>query len=132
MLGVVNLACASLRPDAAKLAEVKAIWARMPVHPGMQETNSSTSSGWGKVIMGKHFRSDVPYEEVKRFYTDRLVQDGWTLHEEKRLNGSGTDFGGYELEFRKGDIALTIEYAGKANYGWDYGMDVAWTRWVKK
>ena len=129
---LVYLGCWSPKEDAAKLEEIKSIWARLPLYPGMQETDSSTTSGYGKALVSKKFRSDAQYEDVKRFYIERLEPDGWKIDGEKQLKDIGSDFGGYEIRFRKGDIALAIEYAGpRANYGWQYGIGVSWSRWVK-
>jgi hypothetical protein len=124
--------CWSAKEDAAKLEEVKSVLARLPSYPGMQETNSSTTSGGGKAMISKKFRSDARYEEVKRFYVKHLEQDGWKIYGEKQLTDLGSDFGGYEIRFRKSDLSIAIEYAGeKTDYGWQYAIAVSWSRWVK-
>jgi hypothetical protein len=98
----------------------------------MQETDSKTTSGGGKAMVSKTFRSDARYDDVRRFYVERLEQDGWKIHAEKPLKDWGRDFGGYEIRLRKGDLTIAIEYAGQnADYGWDYGIGVSWSRWVK-
>jgi hypothetical protein len=125
--------CWSAKEDAEKLEAVKSVWARMPSYPGMQETYSNTTSGYGKALVSKHYRSNAQYEDVKRFYVDHLQQDGWKLEGEQQLKGLGSDFGGYEIRFRKADLAIAIEYAGpRANYDWQYGIGVSWSRWVKE
>ncbi len=124
--------CWSAKEDAAKLEEVQSVWARLPSYPGMQETNSQTTSGGGKAMVSKEFRSDARYDEVKRFYVERLERDGWKIDSEKQLKDWGRDFGGYEVRFRKSDLSIAIEYAGaKADYGWQYAIAVSWSRWVK-
>ena len=128
----INVGCFSPKEDAAKLEETKKIWTAFPIYPGMRESYSSTTSGFGKVLISKHFQSKARYEEVRRFYLDRLTQDGWKLSSEKQLKDWGSDFGGQELHFRKADFHIAIEYAGeRADYGWDYGISAGWTRWVK-
>ena len=125
--------CWSTKEDAAKLEEIKSVWARLPSYPGMQEMNSSTTSGYGKALVSKKFRSDARYDDVKRFYIEHLERDGWKVESEKQLKDLGSDFGGYEIRFRKADLSIAIEYAGQnADYGWDYGIGVSWTQWVKQ
>ena len=133
LVALVYSGCWSSKEDAAKLEELKSVWARLPSYPGMQETHSSTTSGYGKALVSKDYRSNAQYEDVKRFYVERLQQDGWKLDGEKQLKGLGSDFGGYEIRFRKADLAIAIEYAGpRANYGWEYAIGVSWSRWVKE
>ena len=124
--------CWSAKEDAARLEEVKSVWARLPSYPGMQETNTKTISGGGKATVSKTFRSEAPYDQVRGFYVERLEQDGWKIDGEKQLKDWGSDFGGHEIRFRKSDLSIAIEYAGeKADYGWQYGIAVSWSRWVK-
>lgn len=125
--------CWSAKEDAAKLAEIQSVWARLPSYPGMQETSSSSTSGGGKALVSKKYDSNAPYENVKRFYVEHLERDGWKIEGEKQLKDLGSDVGGYEIRFRKGDLSLAIEYAGPlADYGWQYAIGVSWSRWVKK
>jgi hypothetical protein len=132
-LSLLFSGCWSAKEDAAKLEEIKSVWARLPPYPGMQETNSLTTSGYGKAIVSKKFRSDARYDDVRRFYVERLEQDGWKIDGEKQLKDLGSDFGGYEIRFRKADLSIAIEYAGQsADYGWQYGIAVSWSRWVKE
>ena len=133
LLSLVFSGCWSAKEDAAKLAEIQSVWARLPSYPGMQETGSSTTNaGGGKALVSKKFNSDARYEDVKRFYVEYLERDGWKVVAEKQLNDLGSDFGGYEISFRKGDLNLGIEYAGpSADYGWVYAIGVSWSRWEK-
>lgn len=132
VLSLLFSGCWSAKEDAAKLAEIQSVWARLPSYPGMQETSSSSTSGGGKALVSKKYLSDVPYEDVRRFYVEHLERDGWTIAGEKQLKDWGSDFGGYEIRFRKADLSIAIEYAGpRADYGWQYAIGVSWSRWVK-
>lgn len=131
-LSLLCSGCWSAKEDAAKLQEVRSVWARLPSYPGMQEIDSKTESGYGKALVSKKFRSDARYDEVRRFYVESLGRDGWEIYGEKQLKGFGSNFGGYEIRFLKSDLSIVIEYAGdKADYGWQYGIAVSWSRWVK-
>ncbi|MGH9929179.1 MAG: hypothetical protein ACREA9_08125 [Pyrinomonadaceae bacterium] len=91
----------------------------------MQQVADSKSSGFGKASIGRSFRCQASYDDVKRFYSERLGQDGWELADERQLKDWGRDVGGREIKFRKGDYQVVIGYAGeRANYGWDYGIDI--------
>lgn len=131
LLSLLFSGCWSAKEDAAKLAEIQSVWARLPSYPGMQQTVSATSnSGGGKAMVSKKYLSDARYEDVKRFYVEYLERDGWKLEGEKQLKHWGSGFGGYEIRFRKGDLDLAIEYSGPtADYGWQYAIGVSWSRW---
>jgi hypothetical protein len=125
--------CWATKQDEAKFEELKAIASQLPTYAGMQEISSTANAGYGKAIVSKGYRSNARYDDVKRFYIDRLEHDGWQLVSERQLKGFGSDLGGYHLEFHKGDTSLGIEYAGeKADYEWQYAIAVSWSRWIKK
>lgn len=98
-----------------------------PLYPGMLEVDNSTASGFGKAYISRGFRCKASYDDVKRFYLERLTKDGWQLSSERPLKEWGHDLGGWELEFRRGDYEATIDYAGeRADYEWDYGIGIGW------
>jgi hypothetical protein len=116
----------SPKRDEQKSKEIERQWADLPVYPDMVPTSSSSSSGGRNAYKGTSFRSSAPYEDVKRFYMDRLGGHGWVFEKEKRLSEWGVDRGGSELKWRKGEYVLSIEYAGNDNRDWDYGIDISW------
>jgi hypothetical protein len=129
----LSVACSliiSCNPSRAefKRKEIDRLWSRVPVYPGMVETNNSSASGFDKAYVSKSFSSDTSYEEVKRFYLEQLAKEGWQLSNEKELKKlSGGVSGEVELEFRKGEYDLTIDYAPKdLNYGWNYAIAIGW------
>ena len=124
------LSCFSSAQDKARLDEVNRIWTAFPLYPQMEEINSSTTSGIGKAFISRTFRCKASYDDVKRFYLERLTKDGWQLVGERQLKDWERDLGGRELKFRRGDYGATIEYAGeKADNGWDYGIGIGWRRY---
>jgi hypothetical protein len=119
--------CFSPAQDRARLDEVKRIWTIFPLFPGMQQVASSTAAGFGKASISRSFRCKAGYDDVKRFYLERLGQDGWQLAEERQLKNWEQDLGGQQLTFRKGEYEVAIEFAGEqADYGWDYGIYIGW------
>lgn len=109
-----------------KSAEVDRLWAEIPVYPGMIATNSASSASGRKVYKGMGFRSQEPYESVKRFYLEKLVAHGWEFENERKLNNWGSDQQGRELKWRRGEYKLSIAYAGSANRDWDYDVSISW------
>jgi len=112
--------------DPSKLKEVEGVWATLPVHPGMIEVDSSVSSDDGRVWIEKNYKSDAPFDDVKRFYTETLARAGWQLVGEREVKDRGRFRGERLLEFRKDDFELDVQYAGgrKADLGWDYSIDI--------
>ena len=131
-LSLACFGCWSAKEDAAKLEEIRSVWAQLPTYPGMEETNSNTTSGGGKAMISKKFRSDARYEDVRDFYVSRLEPEGWKIESEQELKDWGRDFGGHEIRLRKADLSFVIEHADRsADYGWEYGIAVSWSRWVR-
>jgi hypothetical protein len=112
-----------------RLEEVQKIWQELPIYPGMTEVEGGmTMSGFDKAHISKHFKSAAAYNEVKRFYEENLTKDRWQFVREDQLKTFGGKLsGGQEVEFRRGEYKLTIEYAPEdLGYGWNYGIGVSW------
>jgi hypothetical protein len=113
--------------DDVKFKEIEQLWGDMPIYPGMVETNSSSNSAGRKAHLSKNYTSPAAYEDVKRFYIEKLTQKGWQFVQEKQLSDWGRDVGGRDLEFRNGEYELGVSYAGeKADYGWNYSVGIYW------
>lgn len=128
LLCCVMLSCDKPAPQP-KLDEVKAIWSELPIYPGMVEIQGgSTMSGFDKAYISKHFISPARYQEVKQFYENDLTKRGWQLTKERELRTfGGAPSGVMEIELRKGEYELAIEYAPDSmDYGWNYGISVGW------
>ena len=133
LLAVLSSGCWSAKEDAAKLEEVNAVWTRLPIYPGMQDVGDVTRSGGGNVLVSKKFRSDARYDDVKRFYIERLAQDGWQVTSDRKLASSVGGPAGDYIQFQKGDLFVSIEHAADGdNRDWDYAIAASWSRWIKK
>ncbi len=124
----VTCGCSASRTavDASKLTAVEGIWATLPTYPGTVEVDSSRSSYEGRVWVERNYKSDAPFDDLKRFYTEKLTQSGWQFVGERELKDRGRFRGEQLLEFRKGGFELDLQYAGtrKADLGWDYSIDI--------
>ncbi len=127
-LCAVTCGCSATRTeaDASKLKAVEGIWATVPIYPGSVEVDSSLSSYDDRVWVKKNYQSDAPFDDVKRFYTETLIRNGWQFIGERELKDRGRFKGEQLLEFRKGGFELDVQYAGarKADLGWDYSIDI--------
>lgn len=133
LVTVLLTGCWSAKEDAAKLEEVKAVWARLPMYPDMQQVGDLTRSGGGNVLVSKTFRSGARYDDVKRFYIEHLAQEGWKTISDRKLADWGGDPERYYIQFQKGDIFLSIEFAGAgSDRDWQYAIAVTWSRWTRK
>ena len=74
------------------------------------------------------FKSDAPFDDVRRFYVEKLASDGWQLVEDRKLSDWGRDMGGHLLEFRRGEYQIAIEKGGRNNDDWDYGINFSWKK----
>ncbi|MDQ3652369.1 MAG: hypothetical protein M3458_19270 [Acidobacteriota bacterium] len=125
---VATCGCSASRTavDATKLKAVEGVWATLPIYPGMIEVNNSSSSYDDRVWVEKNYKSDAPFDDLKRFYTEKLTQSGWQFVGERELKDRGRFRGEQLLEFRKGSFEIDLQYAGtrKADLGWDYSIDI--------
>ena len=114
----------------AKLKEVDEPLSSIPTFPGFREVYNSWSSKDLLALRGRHYRSIAPYDEVRRFYSDLLIERDWLLSEERNLRGWWRDTGGRILTFRKGEFKFTIEYRGdkELDADWNYAVDLSWHR----
>jgi hypothetical protein len=109
----------------SKLQEMKTI--AIPIFPGAVEVGANERSGAGTAIVGKRFKSSASYEDLKKFYLERLLAEGWEFHADRPLPTSNAATGERLLEFCKGEYSLTVQFAGRAaGYGWDYTVDIVW------
>lgn len=127
------IGCWATKKDTEKLDEVKAIWSRLPIYPGMREVNSKTESGFGKAFVSKSFQSAAPYNEVKGFYIEHLRQEGWQVTSDRKLKDWGGDPERHYIEFHRREIFLSIEYVvPSSGYNWQYAIAIHWSRWDQR
>jgi hypothetical protein len=128
ILGFVMPSC-DMTKNQARSDEVRTIWSTLPIYPGMVEVEGgSIMAGFDKAYISKHFKSPSRYQDVKTFYENDLNKKGWHLTNERELKTfSGELSGAMEIEFRKGEYELVIDYAPEnMDYGWNYGISVGW------
>jgi hypothetical protein len=138
VIGVVLIATVSIlakyckdhspNKDDAKLKDVEAIYAQLPIYPGFQEVSHSADSKGVLASSGKSFKSAAKYDDVRSFYSNKLSASGWQLANERNMRDWFQDFGGRQLTFRKGQYSIVIEYRGdkEPNPDWNYAIDIDW------
>jgi len=115
--------------DDTKLYEVRQLYSQIPLPPDFKETGSAFSSKTESAMEDKYFSSKSKYEEIRAFFLQHLTSSGWTLEQERSMTDWGTDLGGRQLKFRKGEYWIVIEYSGeKATDQWNYAVTVEWKK----
>jgi len=114
--------------DDGKLKELQRLSSEMPVPSGLIETGTNVSSRGMDAGVYKYYLSRTGYEEVKKFYVEHLTGRGWALIREEDHESILIDTDGKGLEFQKGDMFITIEYAGSKTSmdGWSYAVSYVW------
>lgn len=127
---VVLCTCQSDGPirDGSKLRELEQILEAVPVYPGMVEVDRSSSLSVDDVHASREYRSSDTFNDVKRFYREKLPQDGWQFVEDREVKDRGRIKRERLLEFRRGKYHIDIKYAGErvAELGWTYSVSVGW------
>jgi hypothetical protein len=114
--------------DDVKLKEVERLYNALPIYAGFQAIAGSSYSKSMLASVSKSYRSDAPYDDVKNFYSARLIPEGWQLSKERNLKDWSRDYGGRELTFEKGEYSVVIEYRGDRaiDPDWNYAINVGW------
>jgi hypothetical protein len=114
--------------DDVKLKEVERLYSALPIYPGFQAVAGSSYSKSMLASVNKSFISEAVYDDVKNFYSTKLIPEGWRLSKERKLRDWSRDYGGRELTFEKGQYSVVIEYRGdKAiDPDWNYAIGVGW------
>ena len=125
------IGCKHFSPNKndAKLKEVERLSASLPTYPGFQELGGgNTYSKSMLASIHKHYKSNAGYDDVKAFYSTKLMSTGWKLTEERNLKNWTRDYGGRELTFGQGQYWVSIEYSGDQaiDPDWNYGIGVGW------
>jgi hypothetical protein len=94
--------------DDVKLKEVERLYNVLPIYPGLQAVAGSSYSKSMLASVSKSYKSEASYEDVKSFYSARLIPEGWQLTEERNLKDWSRDYGGRELTFGKGEYSVVI------------------------
>jgi hypothetical protein len=128
LLSLANCKQFSPNNNDLKLKEVEKLFAALPIHRSFRETWSGSMSKSMLASLGKHYRSDARYEEIREFYVTALVPAGWLLTKERPLKVWSKDYGGRQLTFTKEQYSVVIEYSGEKaiDPDWNYGIDVGW------
>ena len=97
----------------------------VPVYPGWSRTQETRGFSRGTADAAK-YTSDASFDDVSRFYTERLPRNGWRLVAAREVKDRGRIRGERLLQFRRGGYELYIKNAGERadELGWDYALEV--------
>ena len=110
-----------------KLYQAQELINRVSPYPDSEVVETSAGSKDRIATVGRAYKSKASYEDLKRYYSEKLATQGWRYETENDLFDWGRNFGGRRILFRQGQFQLVIEYAGRgADYGWDYAVNITW------
>ena len=100
--------------DDPKYKEMQQLYATLPVYPNSHESSDFGGSHGSFAYYGKYYEADLNYEELKRFYLEKLPSLGWEFDTEEEFSMSW--FGkneGKELNFLRGEYKVSVAYVTK-------------------
>ena len=111
-----------------KLKELQQLAAEVRVPSSFREVATHSSSRGMDAGVYKSYHSLASFEEVKKFYSDQLIARGWVLAAEENHESRLIDTDGKDVEFQKGDMIISIEYAGSKvdDRSWNYSVSYVW------
>jgi hypothetical protein len=80
----------------------------------------------GFVAVQTLYRSALPPAQIASYYDHELRRHGWTARKQRAISEWGKHFGGWAIEYCKGDFEAEVQYAGEAHNDWTYAFSVAW------
>ena len=115
-------------PAAAECqARLEAQFEAVRPMPGASSLGLRANHKTQHALVGTSYRISASYAEIRAYYEEELGRNGWLLCGERPLRDWGRDLGGVSVSYHKGEDIATLQYAGaKANYGWDYALDLSW------
>ncbi len=108
-------------------SEITEILKSVSTHPGKIEISTDNHSIGSNHSITRKYKSNVSFDEVKDFYLQQLIGQGWLFDEERELKDKGRYKGERVLHFTRGEFVLSIQFAGerKEVLGWDYAIRIA-------
>ncbi|MGA3068453.1 MAG: hypothetical protein ABSF29_16550 [Tepidisphaeraceae bacterium] len=83
--------------------------------------------GSGQVLVDRLYQSSLNYSQLRAYYDAALATQGWRFDKDEHLKNWGSDLGGMDAHYRKGNDAVSLQFAGaKAQYGWTYALSFTW------
>jgi hypothetical protein len=115
--------------DSSKFRDIENLWTAIPPYGRSIEKSSDSYSGGSKANISKYYKSDADFDDIRSFYHEVLISNGWTFSKEEHFKDWWIDKGGLHIYYRRGDYTFSIVYPGKkADYGWDYAVGIYWRR----
>jgi hypothetical protein len=113
--------------DGSKFSDIENLSIAIPSYDRSIKISSDYYSGGSKAYIEKYYKSDADFDDIRSFYHEVLTPNGWNLIDEEHFTDWGIDKGGIRIYHRQGDYTFNITYPGKkADYGWDYAVDIRW------
>ncbi len=119
----------------AKLDELSEILRSVAIHQSKTEVETDNHLSGSNVSITKKYKSDAPFAEIKEFYYQHLVNQGWHFVEEQELKDRGRFRDERVLHFTRGEFLLTVQFSARRGFdvGWDYALRIAYpSDWTKK
>ena len=97
--------------------------------PGAVEAKRSDSfSRWRplQTFVDGGYNTTASYAELRRYYDPQLDSRGWRFVEEHPIRDWGSDVGAWEALYCKGDLAASLDYGPRVNWGFTYSFALSW------
>jgi hypothetical protein len=104
----------------AKLQELQQLAASTPKFPDFEQVNYSDISKSDKTVVAYFYRSAASYDEVKSFYTNALLSQGWSSVQEEPLAKWSKEHSSQRLSFKKGKYTIQLEYDADKSSKWKF------------
>ena len=106
-----------------KLEELQKLAAETPKFPDFEQINYSDISKPENTVVAYFYRSSASYDEVKTFYTNALLSQGWSSVQEEPSAKWSSEDGSRRLSFKKGKYTFNLEYDPAIGSRWKFAVD---------
>ncbi|EGW41879.1 hypothetical protein [Desulfosporosinus sp. OT] len=95
--------------------------------PGATVVGTSDSNKLNQAFVEDCYNSTLNLNQIKQYYNEQFVNNGWQFYKEEPITIWGKDYGGKQFIYKKGDYEADLEYtAHDPNSHQAFVVSISW------
>ena len=96
--------------------------------PGATVVGASDSNKLNQAFVEDCYNSTVNLNQIKQYYNEQFVKNGWQFYKEESVTIWGKDYGGKQFIYKKGDYEADLVYtAPDPNSDQTFVVSISWS-----
>lgn len=103
-------------------------WGKIVPLPSAEVQTTFSATKPQVVGISTDYRTDLGYEEIRRYYDAELARHGWKFAAEEDAPYNWQNYGAKQAFYCKGEYTADLYYAGELEkkFGWRYAFSLSW------